>query len=116
MEQSGSEIDRPPTDGVYVYGLFMEGEIWDRHGKNLGNQKPGEMYETLPAIHFIPTENYKQPPNTYACPVYKTSVRAGVLSTTGQSTNFVVSIDFPTKKTQEYWTLRGTAVLCQLND
>jgi len=111
---SSEKINEPPKDGVYIYGLFMEGARWD--GNTLSDQLPGIMFDSLPAIHFIPVEEYKQPAKTYACPVYKTGLRAGVLSTTGQSTNFVVSIDFPSTKPEEYWTLRGTAVLCQLND
>lgn len=51
----------------------------------------------------------------YECPVYKTSVRAGVLSTTGQSTNFVLSVEVPTMDDPERWVLQGTAMLLQLN-
>jgi dynein heavy chain len=39
-------------------------------------------------------------------------VRAGVLSTTGQSTNFIVAVELPTKETPRIWTLRAAAMLC----
>lgn len=37
----------------------------------------------MPPIHFIPEEKYTIPEENYVCPVYKTSNRVGVLSTTG---------------------------------
>jgi len=67
-------------------------------------------------IWFKPQEDYKPDPDEYSCPVYKTSVRAGVLSTTGQSTNFVIAVDLPTQDEPRKWTLRAAAFLCQLND
>ena len=52
-------------------------------------------------------------PARYLCPVYKTSSRAGALSTTGQSTNYILSVATPIdpKDGSEHWTLRGTAML-----
>jgi dynein heavy chain len=76
------------------------------------------MYDLLPAIHFKPAVGHKQAPNTYACPVYKTAVRKGVLSTTGMSTNYVVAVELPIAKsqTEQKWILAGVAALCNLTD
>lgn len=58
-------------------------------------------------------------PARYPCPVYKTSARAGALSTTGQSTNYILSISMPIDANEhpaEHWTLRGAAVLTMRDD
>ncbi|KAL4470156.1 hypothetical protein ABPG72_009081 [Tetrahymena utriculariae] len=106
-----------PKDGVYIYGLYLDGARWDTPMDSLVDQQIGQLYSTMPTIHFNPLENYTQPEDNYSCPVYKTSDRVGVLSTTGQSTNFIIAVSLNTKhEAPEFWTLRGTALLCQLND
>ena len=74
------------------------------------------MFDTMPVIHFVPTENYKRNVADYEAPLYKTSVRAGVLSTTGASSNFIVPVDIPTDKNPDYWVRMGVALLCALTD
>ena len=97
-------------------GLYLDGARWDASQETLIDQVLGKLYFPMPIIHFLPFENYVRKPEHYRCPCYKTSNRAGVLSTTGQSTNFILSVDLPTKNAPDFWTLRGTALLCQLDD
>lgn len=113
----------PPEDGVVIFGLYLEGARFARDDELPGGgivveSKPGEMYDLLPAIHFQPAVGHKQVPGTYQCPVYKTAVRKGVLSTTGMSTNYVVAVELPMREqdSEQKWILAGVAALCNLTD
>lgn len=65
----------------------------------------------MPLIQFIPVQELKNIDKCYACPLYKTSARAGTLSTTGQSTNFVATLYIPSDKPTDYWVSKGAAIL-----
>ena len=108
------QVAKPPEDGIYVYGLFMEAGKWNHDTEMIEEQETNDMYK-MPLIHFLPAVSRTPDPNDYMCPVYKTSVRAGVLSTTGQSTNFILMVELPTEEPPEFWTLRGTALISMLN-
>jgi dynein heavy chain, axonemal len=56
--------------------------------------------------------------HSYQCPVYKTALRAGTLSTTGHSTNFVLYLYLPMQREHKskHWTKRGVAMLTGLSD
>ena len=112
------DLESGPENGMYVHGLFLVCAQFDVDKKELIQSSPGKMTATLPLIHFEPIENYQPPPEHYQCPLYKTSVRAGVLSTTGQSTNYVLNLSLPIVEstTPNFWVLQGTAALCALDD
>ncbi|XP_055549943.1 dynein axonemal heavy chain 6 [Wyeomyia smithii] len=104
-----------PDHGILVHGLFVEAGRWDLKEGGLCDARLGELVSRLPVVWLKPCV-LLDVRNRYEAPLYKTSVRAGVLSTTGHSTNFVLSILLETKKSSDYWILRGTALVTLITD
>ncbi|CAG5125810.1 unnamed protein product, partial [Candidula unifasciata] len=105
-----------PDDGVLVHGLFMDGFAWDWHSMSCCDMIKGQMNSGLPVMHMDPKMDYEPDSSLYSAPLYKTSARAGTLSTTGHSTNYVVAVYLPSSMPQDYWIAKGAALLCQLSD
>ncbi|XP_072257291.1 dynein axonemal heavy chain 3-like [Pyxicephalus adspersus] len=110
-----NDINSSPADGTYINGLYIEGARWDRDKHVVGESFPKILYESMPIIWLIPGEKVAEMDSFYRCPVYKTSARRGELSTTGHSTNYVLSMNLATDKPPNYWVNRGVACLCQLD-
>ncbi|XP_064422227.1 dynein axonemal heavy chain 1 [Latimeria chalumnae] len=116
MEESVSDLTERPDVGCYIHGLFLEGACWDTSTFQLAESHPKELYTEMAVIWLIPIPNRKPPDKgVYICPIYKTLTRAGTLSTTGHSTNYVIAVEIPTSETQRHWIKRGVALICALD-
>lgn len=123
--EDATDVREPARDGVYMHGMFIDGARWDRENNVLDDAKPGVMYDRLPVVHFKPSQD-REPVHLldeatwgwYECPLYKTPERAGTLSTTGQSTNFICCMSLPTRAvtSSDTWTLRGVAAICSTRE
>ncbi|XP_041836448.1 dynein heavy chain 1, axonemal isoform X2 [Melanotaenia boesemani] len=114
--KSVSEITEIPSTGCYIHGLFLEGARWDDKAGRLTESRPKELYTQMAVIWLIPKPNRKRPHSgVYLCPVYKTLRRAGTLTATGHSTNYVFAVELPTDHSQKHWIRRGAALICALD-
>lgn len=122
------------NDGAFIRGLFIEGARWNVSRHAIDESSPRELFVSMPYMQLLPqtkvdiakvkgspelyTGNMDGTSHAYMCPVYKTSVRQGTLSTTGHSTNFVMCITLPMAEEheQKHWIKRGVAMLTQLDD
>ena len=81
------------------------------------------LYTPFPCIWLDPVNREDPvavkdppPPGQFRHPLYKVSTRAGTLSTTGHSTNFVMFLNIPAGPMgQSHWVKRGVAFLCLLD-
>lgn len=118
-DESKFDMAKGPEDGVFVYGLFMEGSRWDDTLEAIEESYPKVLFSQMRSIWILPKDmkdiDYG---HSFKCPVYKTARRAGTLSTTGHSTNFVLYIYLPIQDKHEdkHWIKRGVAMLTQLSD
>ncbi|CAJ1336216.1 unnamed protein product [Effrenium voratum] len=108
------QLTTPPDDGVYVYGIFLEGARFDCSTHQLEDSRPKELFTDMPPLQFLPVRNRVPDVMDYRCPCYKVVSRKGTLLTTGHSTNFVLYIEVKTDKVVDKWIKAGVGLVVSL--
>lgn len=117
MPMFKDEVKDKPEVGIYMHGLYMQGARWDSTKRCVDDSAIGIPIVEFPVIWLEPIlEDELKLDKQFSVPLYKTSVRAGELSTTGHSTNFVMYLAIPTERDSDYWVRRGTALLMMTDD
>ncbi|KNC55308.1 dynein heavy chain [Thecamonas trahens ATCC 50062] len=103
------------SGGVVVHGLYLEGAGWAEGA--LCEATPGMLVQAMPPLWLEPKLRSEAGSAMLhaVVPMYKTRERAGVLSTTGRSTNFVLALKLPTRREgdDEVFVRRGAALMLE---
>nr|XP_021145140.1 dynein heavy chain 8, axonemal isoform X1 [Columba livia] len=107
LKQNKEEITAPPSEGVYIYGLYLEGAGWDRRNSRLVESTPKILFVQLPVVHiFAVNTTGPKDPKLYVCPLYKKPGRTDL--------SYVTVIYLKTVVPPDRWILRGVALLCDI--
>ena len=106
-------VKAPAREGVFVFGLYLDGAGWDRFDKSLRESEPKRLFTPLPVMHVTAAQKHGKvekkgeygPYGGYECPVYKYPAR------TDRYLIFMVTLASRDKR-PSHWVLRGVALLC----
>ena len=101
------DITQPPTEGVYVHGLYLDGAGWDRRGCKLVEPTQKVLFTSMPVIHIYAINTTAgRDARMYQCPIYKKPRRTDL--------TYIASVDLKTNQNPDHWILRGVALLCDI--
>lgn len=92
-------------EGVYVWGLFLDGAAWDKKKNSLCDAPPKKLFVACPCLFVTAVkrgENKKQ--QEYMAPCYTIPKRTGL--------HYVFTANLRCDDHPNMWILRGVALLC----
>jgi len=99
------DVSSPPKEGVYIYGLFLDGCGFDKKNMVLCEATPKVLYTPLPILHlWAINTSAERDKRLYECPIYRKPRRTDL--------EYVCMVDLKTSVKPETWTFRGVALLC----
>lgn len=94
-------------EGVYIYGLFLDGAGWDKRNGRLTESTAKVLFTQLPVVHmYAINSTAPKDPRLYQCPVYKKPHRTDL--------TYISFIILKTAQSPDHWILRGVAALCDI--
>ncbi|EDV90322.1 GH11347 [Drosophila grimshawi] len=107
LKVSPEECKKPPKEGVFVHGLYVEGAGWDRRTSRLVESTNKVLFALMPVIHIYAIySTATKNPKLYTCPVYKKINRTDL--------NYICPLWLQSNKPPDHWILRGVALLCDV--
>ena len=110
--RSADAVQQRPDEGVYCYGLSIDGASWSLRDGCVVEAEPKKLFAQLPVLHVsattktIKAAKMNASGKQYECPCYLYARRTDLY--------YIFIVDLPPGKTTlpRHWILRGVALLC----
>ena len=78
LKQEKDDVKAGPSEGIYVWGLSLDGARWDKARNALTDSEPKVRFAGLPVLHISATGEKRKGGKEilYNCPVYTCAARA----------------------------------------
>jgi dynein heavy chain len=99
-----------PREGVYIYGLYLDGCSWSAKENRLVDSEPKKLFSPLPVLYVTGVlAKDRKAGGVYAAPTYSVRRRTGA--------NFITTFDLRVDERDPAtkWVLRGTCLLASVD-
>jgi dynein heavy chain len=101
-------LKEAPAEGVFIYGLYLDGCAWSARENRLVDSEPKKLYHPLPVLYVTGVQaKDRKRGGQYEAPCYRVKSRKGL--------NFITTFQLRTEDDKSKWVLRGVALLCSMD-
>ncbi|DBA69380.1 TPA: Dynein gamma chain, flagellar outer arm [Trebouxia sp. C0005] len=101
-------LKEAPPEGVYIYGLYLDGCAWSGKENRLVDSEPKKLFHPLPVLFVTGTlAKDRKKSGIFEAPTYRVKKRTGL--------NFITTFPLRTEDDKSKWVLRGVALLCTID-
>lgn len=106
-------VKKPPAEGVYIHGLFLDGCAWSKPENSIVESEPKKLFSALPILYVTAVTSAQLkgksaeygPYGAYVCPCYKYPVRGDRYK--------IFDVQMASREHRpQHWIMRGVALLC----
>jgi dynein heavy chain len=110
LKQEKDDVKAGPSEGIYVWGLSLDGARWDKARNALTDSEPKVRFAGLPVLHISATGEKRKGGKEilYNCPVYTCAARAAHGT---QLRNYISNVELRSEVAASKWTLRAVCLL-----
>jgi len=110
LKQERDDVKSGPSEGIYIYGLALDGARWEKGRNALVDSEPKVRFSPLPVLWISATGEKRKAGKDiyYECPIYTCPARAAHGT---QLKNYISNAELRSEDHVNKWILRAVCLL-----